>query len=252
VSSAAVAEQLVERLAKAIERSQPERADGEMENLADMIVDALVFENRAVTAALYPAVDKLYTQHEIGNEGSDWGRIVSGQLRALTTVLSIAVRRRRAADGTELARDPKYQPLLETLLEANAPRTNQDIAHRLGVAEETVARNIPTLRAAGLVTATKAWKRKLNVLSPSGKEAIQKVRAENSREKYYEMEGGVQDHLQSIGRKLVALATTPTGEKVATETVSIEGGMKHYKEIDLKIRKEQENNDKLSIELKTA
>ncbi len=178
MSSIGIAGKTVSRLRDALRDDAFERADRETENVADLIIGALLFGKRDVVGYLHAEVGQLYSQYRASGQGND---LMAGQLRALTTVLAVAELRKRASDPAEMARTAKYHELLEALLQTNQPLTNQELAQRLGQAEGTIARKLTKLREAGLVETRKVWKNNMNSLSESGVAAVRAVPSQNKK-----------------------------------------------------------------------
>jgi DNA-binding transcriptional ArsR family regulator len=166
---------VIHRLASALERGEAAAVDGEIENVVDLAVGALIHGRAEDLETLHPAVERLYAAHRAAGSPNAQA-LITGQLRALTTLLSTAARRRRPLDARQLLNDAKYAPLVKALRDAGKPLTNQELAAKAGLSEETVARHMPVLRAGGFVTSVRAWKQKLNQLSPTAEAALRDAR----------------------------------------------------------------------------
>ena len=171
MASTALAEEVTARLGVALEGNEATAIDSEIENVLDLTVGALIHDQPEIVMALHSQVERLYAKCRASAQRAA-GQPFAGQLRTLTSLLSTASRRRRAPDASRFLNDAKYAPLLMALRDAGRPLNNQALAAEAGLSEETVARNMPALRAAGLVRSVSSWKQKLNTLTATAESAM--------------------------------------------------------------------------------
>jgi DNA-binding transcriptional ArsR family regulator len=170
----AVVKDAIDRLRAAVKPVAGDQVDSAVEIIADLVADALIFGRPEVVNALLAPVEQVASQLRARGSRSAEVAEAAGQLRALSAVLGVAAHWRPRVAVADLVREPKYRPLLEALLLDEGPITNRELARRTGLAEETVARHLPELRAAGIVTSRRVWKHIENRLR---REIVGEVRA---------------------------------------------------------------------------
>lgn len=170
-----IALEVVDTLTDAVADGRWDDADVEIEILTEEVVSALVHGRHEVTAAVAPGVERLYSRLRVRADLDGEGKVVTGQLRELTTLLSLALRHRRAPAKESIVTDERYRPILIALFHAPRAMTGRDLAEQIGTAEETMARKLPFLRGVGLVAHRKAGRATLNELTPEGRRLVESV-----------------------------------------------------------------------------
>jgi hypothetical protein len=171
-TSPAYAEKLIGRLASAVERQAVDEAARLTERVGDVLVGALLFDNRPLREALHRGVERAYSALRAQRAEFVGRERLEGILEALTSVTGLAILRQRAAPATSIVRQPRYRRVLEVLMQEAQPLSNKTIAERAGLGPEWVARLMPELRAAGMVASARHWKELLNELTPKAREAL--------------------------------------------------------------------------------
>ena len=176
-----VLQRAVDRLAKAIDLSRA-TFDAEVENLTAVVVGLITVSENEALRELSPRIEKLYSETLVGDgQGGDRDDAVVGQLGALATLFSIAAARPGRSSVKKLLNEGLNGKLLLALKEAGAALDNQELAAKVDAAESSVARMLPKLRDAGLVSVTREWKRKLNGLTEQGEAAAAELEATSVR-----------------------------------------------------------------------
>lgn len=143
-------------VAGAIEAGDWEKADRSMDVLVEEIVEALIEGRDRDIEAMARLTERAYAGLVAVGDGLPLvdERVAAGQLRAVTALLAVALRHRRAP-GTDPA-DDRNRAVLAAFPHPGEWLTLGEVADRSGLPREEVADRLPRLRAAGLIASRKA------------------------------------------------------------------------------------------------
>jgi DNA-binding transcriptional ArsR family regulator len=138
-----------------------ETADRAMDALAEEIVEALIERRDGDVEAMARLVERAYAGLVAGDADAPLvdARVATGQLRAVTALLAVALRH-RATDGAPA--DERDRAILDALPPAGSWLTLVELAEKTGMGREELAGRLPRLRAAGLAASRKAGRTTLH------------------------------------------------------------------------------------------
>jgi len=167
----------IEFLAASLETDNVPDWDVGVHDLLEMVIDLISEGDAEGLHAFYAAVERFRSTVHVPIAMAD----IAPQLQVLTTLLSLAAVRPGQKQTEELAL--REQKILRVLDDAGTPLDNSQLASRSGHDQAVVSRALRQLRAAGLVTAHRDWRRKLNQLTDKGREIVDAMAGpENVRE----------------------------------------------------------------------
>lgn len=155
------------RLKESLNSGKPDSVSAALVVVADYLVSGVKFGWRDFLRDLSGLVSKLHARKMSDDEQTLAAAEIRGQLRAIVIILATAHDRQSKPEVSEVLQQKGHRRLLEVLMKKRGPFSNRELADCAELSEAHVARLLPTLRAAGLVTSTRAWKRMSNELNPN-------------------------------------------------------------------------------------
>lgn len=147
-------------------------AEVELELFAEEFVEALIERRDDDIRHAADRLETLYSRTLVGTRNAPEPKAMQtvGQLRGYAALLLAATRHRAPPSPETVLSDETSRLLLDALQGGRA--SNRDLARRINRREETVARTLPKLRAAGLVASVKAGRAMHNELTEAGRQAL--------------------------------------------------------------------------------
>lgn len=149
-----------------------DQADTELDLLNEEIVEALIERRDDDIRMAAERVERLYSRLAVrlGNTSPPSQAMLCGRLKGLSGLLIVATRHRRAPTADAMLSDQTVRRILTRL--GHDDYSTGDLARWIERREETVARKLPGLRAAGLVQSWKAGRLMVNALTEAGRNLL--------------------------------------------------------------------------------
>lgn len=169
----------IERLKACVAGGDKDAITREVESLIQLVVGAIATSQTDVLQRVTPNIEKLYSTTVVQGD-SDRDDSVVGQLGTLVSLFAAGASRPDKAIVGQLTSEGVCSKIMDALAQASGPLDNSELAKAVRCADATVARALIQLRNSGLTVGKREWRRKLNELTPFGREQLA-LRKSNSR-----------------------------------------------------------------------
>jgi hypothetical protein len=214
-------EQLIQELTGDIEKSVHSgdwnSVGADLSALCMALVGALVERRDPDIRIAYDRVEKLYSvlaAHFWPLKSRMDAETTTAELQAYTRLLAIALEHRVAPDQRTTAYEGTNRKILCTLLKELNGLSGRDLAAKVQVAPETIARKLPELRAAQLIESWKAGKATINTLTQAGQDLAKALQVFTREPTTVAVRNAVGNNGRQVPRRNPEIAMSETGAEV--------------------------------------